>query len=200
MKTRAILFRLGLGAAAVALLIASKATLADNAKDVEEGLQKLHAANQLEINAGRVALQKGTSPQVKSFAQRMIDDHTKNDAELAQIAENKGIAITGKDFDRQVKSGQGELDRLQKGSGERFDRAYMDDMKRDHEKDLKALRKLTEKAEDPGVKSFLQQTDATVADHLEHAKSTLTALESRTANRHQLTSPGTAPTGAGVGE
>src|ERR1700748_1841588 len=46
-----------------------------------------------EVEMGRVALQKGTNEGVKSFGQRMVDDHSKGNEELKVIAAQKGMTV-----------------------------------------------------------------------------------------------------------
>jgi len=173
----------------------SVASAADsnNAQKLDEGLQKLHADNQAEISAARLALQKGTdSQEVTSFAHQMIDDHTNNDGQLTQLAQSKNLSLSGKGFDKETKSEQSNLRSLEKKSGNNFDRAYMRQMVKDHSKDEKSLRKLTNEAQDPQVKSFLEQTATTVAGHLQHAKTAMATLASRS-----MASPGTGASPAG---
>ena len=57
-------------------------------------------------------------------------------------------------------------DRLSKLSGAEFDRTYVDEMVKDHRKDVKEFQREAEKAKDPDVKSWASKTLPTLQDHL----------------------------------
>ena len=50
-------------------------------------------AGMAEVAHGQLAVQRASNQEVKNFAQRMIDDHTKANQELMQLAMNKGISL-----------------------------------------------------------------------------------------------------------
>ena len=45
---------------------------------------------------GKVAQQKASRSQTKLFGQRMIDDHTQNTTQLAQLAQSQGVTLDHK--------------------------------------------------------------------------------------------------------
>lgn len=99
----------------------------------------LHAAmsNMAEIQLGHMATKKAQHPDVKRFAQTMIDDHVKAQQQLADAAYGAGIRWPTKldETHRQIQQ------RLSKLSDEQFDREYMKAMvdgHRDVEKMLAA--------------------------------------------------------------
>ncbi len=120
-----------------------------------------------EVELGKLAAEKGQSQDVKKFGQRMIDDHSKANDQLKQLAESKGVTLPAK-LDAKD---QATKDRLEKLSGEQFDRAYMNDMVKDHSKDVAEFKKESTTAKDPEVKSFASQTLPTLEDHLKEARS-----------------------------
>ena len=133
-----------------------------------------------EVELGRLAAQKAQSPDVKQFAQRMVDDHSKANDQLKPIAQQKGIEVpaqlTGKH--------KSEYDRLSKLSGAQFDRAYMQLMLQDHRKDVSDFRKESASGKDPDVKQFASQALPTLEDHLKMAQSTDAAVKgSKSASR-----------------
>ena len=69
-------------------------------------------------------------------------------------------------------------DRLSKLSGAEFDRTYVDEMVKDHRKDVKEFQREADKAKDPDVKSWASKTLPTLQDHLTNAKSAQTAAKS----------------------
>ncbi len=74
-----------------------------------------------QIEIGRVALQKSTNPDIKSFAQRMIDDHT-----TAADALKTAVAGQAMDWPAQLDDEHGEIvDELTKKQGEEFDRELL---------------------------------------------------------------------------
>jgi putative membrane protein len=114
-----------------------------------------------------VAQEKAASPDVKQFGERMVSDHTKAADQLKQVAEKEGVTLpdelNAKDAATQA--------RLEKLSGEAFDRAYMRDMVKDHTQDVAEFRNEDKNGKDPNVKDFASQTVPTLEDHLKEAKS-----------------------------
>ena len=94
-------------------------------------------ANMAEIQLGHMATKKAQHPDVKKFAQTMIDDHVKAQQQLADAAYGAGIRWPTKldETHRQIQQ------RLSKLSDQQFDREYMKAMidgHRDVEKMLAA--------------------------------------------------------------
>src|SRR5271155_1390359 len=46
-----------------------------------------------EVQLGQLTLQKSNNDQVKQFAQRMIDDHTKLNEEMKPVAQQLGVSV-----------------------------------------------------------------------------------------------------------
>jgi putative membrane protein len=120
-----------------------------------------------EVQLGQLAVKNAKSPDVKNFGQRMIDDHTRANNELKQLAASKGITLPA-DLDAKHKE---TVDRLSKLTGEQFDKAYMKDMVEDHTKDVADFRKEASEAGNPDVKAFAAKTLPTLEEHLNLAKS-----------------------------
>jgi putative membrane protein len=120
-----------------------------------------------EVQLGQLATEKASAANVKEFAQRMVDDHTKANDELKQIASRKGIALSStlSSKDRKTK------ERLAKLSGADFDRAYMKLMVKDHEKDVSDFRTESTSGQDPVIRKFAAQTLPTLQAHLKEAQS-----------------------------
>jgi putative membrane protein len=121
-----------------------------------------------EVQMGNLALQKASNADVKAFGQRMVTDHSKANAELAQLATTKGLALptelTGEHKEM--------FDHLSSLSGAEFDKQYMKHMVEDHEKDVAAFDKASTSATDADVKGWAGKTLPTLQQHLEQAKST----------------------------
>ena len=119
-----------------------------------------------EVELGQLAAQKASSEEVKKFGQRMVDDHTKANEQLKQVAAEKNIDVP-QQLDAKDKATKARLEKL---SGEQFDRAYMKYMVRDHQKDVAEFERESKIAKDPAIKNFAQQTLPTLKDHLKEAE------------------------------
>src|SRR5512133_2040153 len=82
-------------------------------------VKKAAQGGMAEVELGKLATQKASSEDVKKFGQRMVDDHTKANDQLKQVAEQQHIDIPTQPNakDKATKA------RLEKLSGEQFDRA-----------------------------------------------------------------------------
>ena len=119
-----------------------------------------------EVELGKLATEKASSEDVKKFGQRMVDDHTKANDELKQVASEKGITLP------QHLSAKDQMtkEHLSKLSGEQFDKAYMSDMVKDHTQDVADFQKEANSGTDSAVKDFASKTLPTLQDHLREAK------------------------------
>jgi putative membrane protein len=125
-----------------------------------------------EVELGKLAQDKAASPEVKNFAKRMVDDHTKANDELQTLAKNKNISLPT-DLDAKDKALR---DRLSKLSGAAFDRAYMNAMVSDHRKVVAEFKRESTAGKDPEVKAFASKTLPTIEEHLKLAQDTTRAV------------------------
>jgi putative membrane protein len=119
-----------------------------------------------EVELGKLAQQKASSDAVKQFGQKMVDDHTKANDELKQVASKEGIQIP----DSLDSKHQARVDKLGKLSGTAFDRAYVKDQLKDHQEDVRKFESEAQAGTDPGVKDFAAKTLPTLQEHLRMAK------------------------------
>ncbi len=136
-------------------------------------VEKAAMGGMVEVELGNLAQQKGASDQVKQFGKRMVDDHSKANDELKQIASSKDITLpTALD-----KKHQGDVDKFSKLSGAQFDKAYMSHMVDDHKHDVSDFRKESKSGKDADVKEFASKTLPTLEEHLKLAESTNAAVK-----------------------
>lgn len=119
-----------------------------------------------EIELSKLALTRATRPDVKVFAQRMVDDHTKAGAELALLASSKGLTVP----DDPAPTDRATLDQPEKLSGEEYDRKYLTQMIADHERAVDAFDEFEEKALDPALRAWAAKTLTTIREHLDLAR------------------------------
>ncbi len=126
---------------------------------------KVAVAGMTEIDASRLALEKSKDESVRTFAQRMIDDHTKAGDALKAAASKEGITIPS-ELDAQHKE---TIDKLREVSDAQFDAAYKTQMVKDH-KDAVALLKGEASASPSAVQEFASNTLPTIETHLKLAE------------------------------
>ena len=124
-------------------------------------MKKAAKGGTMEVTMGRLAEQNGQSDDVKSFGKRMVTDHTKANEELKSIAAQKGVKLPSKEPSEKWSS----------------DKAYMDMMVKDHEKDLAEFQEEASTGTDPDVKKFAEDTAKVVQEHLDLAKQTQSKLQ-----------------------
>src|SRR5262249_14530131 len=117
-----------------------------------------------EVKMGELAEQHG-SDRVKTFARRMIDDHSKAERTLQTLASRKNLT-TPTDISITQKAGN-QL--LSTKSGDSFDKSYVSTMLKDHKNDIQAFEKEATSGTDPDVKAFAQKTLPTLQEHLRMA-------------------------------
>lgn len=143
---------------------------------LEQAAQNGHA----ELSASRLALTKSRNEQVRSFAQRMVDDHTKANEELKALA-------TSKNYQPPT-----EPSMLQKGkemlisglSDDSFDRRYISQMGVEaHEDNIELFDRASRDAQDVDVKAFATKALPQLRTHLEAARSLKTTLDASQTRR-----------------
>ena len=118
-----------------------------------------------EVHAAQLAAQRATHPEVKNFAQKLVDDHTKVNSELTSLASQKNVKIDmDDDKDRAYK-------RLNKKSGSEFDQEFVEHMIDEHEKDIKMFEKAASDAKDSEVRAFASKHLGDLREHLQMAQS-----------------------------
>ena len=114
-----------------------------------------------EVELGKLAQQNAQDPQVKQFGARMVQDHGKANSDLKTVAGGLGI-----DLPQQLDPKHAQLrDRLARLQGAAFDRAYMREMTKDHDADMKAFRREAQTSKDPDLQRFAQDTLNVVQQH-----------------------------------
>ncbi|HEV8657522.1 MAG TPA: DUF4142 domain-containing protein [Thermoanaerobaculia bacterium] len=121
-----------------------------------------------EVELGRMAAAKGASADVKTFGNRMLNDHSKANDELTQLATIKGLDMP---TDGGVEN-QKIAHALSKKSGKDFDKAYMNTMINDHQKDVNEFEKASTHAQDAEIRNWAAKTLPTLQEHLRMAKET----------------------------
>ena len=127
----------------------------------------------LEVQLGKLAKTKATSPQVLEFASMMVDDHSAANKELMDLAGKKVITLPAI-LDNKTQKEYNDFEKMGKKD---FDKAYMDYMVKDHKEDIDEFKKEAENGKDAELKAFANKTIPVLQHHLEMAENANNALK-----------------------
>ncbi len=133
----------------------------------EKALKDMAQANINEVAAGKLALSKAESSDVKAFAQKMVDDHGSALTKVQAVAEKKGVTLpTEPDAKHKAMA-----DKLEKASGAEFDKMYMENAgTKDHEMVLSKLKSDAKNIKDADVMALADAHTPVVEQHLKSAE------------------------------
>lgn len=129
-------------------------------------VEKAMQGSLAEVQLGQLTLQKSNNEQVKQFAQRMIDDHTKLNEQMKPVAQQVGVSVP----EKVSKKDRSTMAKLQALSGSDYDQAYIRDMVKDHKQDLSEFQSEASSGQDPAVKDAAAQGSKVIAQHLQLAQ------------------------------
>lgn len=159
---------------AVALTAGSTFALAD--VDAEDFVEEASAKNISEIEAGKLALDKSTYPAVRTFAQKMINDHSANNTELRSLATRKKVELA----DDAALTSKAKAALLKQRDGESFDVAYANNQVSAH-RDAIEFYKEAAKSKDADVRTFAVAALPKLQHHLEAAEALVSDLAKNSA-------------------
>ena len=156
-----------MGASGAGQAAAGAATGAKLSASDEKILKDMAMADMAEVEGGKLAQSKSQNADVKAFAQQMIDDHTSNLNDVKALAQARGVTLpTEPDAKHKAMAAK-----LEKMSGDAFDKAYMKDAGvQDHKTVHAKLMAAAKKAKDPELKALVEKTEPVVAQHLKSAE------------------------------
>jgi putative membrane protein len=129
-------------------------------------------ANQVDIDAGKLAKAHTHDKEVKAFAQQMITDHTAVNEQAVALATKLKVTPESNPTSESLKKGGDEnLANLKKLKGKAFDKTYVDHEVAYHQQVLDAIDKvLVPSAKNAELKGLIEKVRPAIAAHLEHAK------------------------------
>jgi putative membrane protein len=131
-----------------------------------EFIKKAAIGGTAEVELGTLATQRAARPAVRDFGAKMVKDHGAANAELATLAKAKGVDVpTTLDAEHQA-----IRDRLMALQGPDFDRAYMQEMVKDHTQDVAEFEKASQTASDAELRGWAAAKLPTLREHLALAR------------------------------
>ena len=131
------------------------------------------AADQIDIDYGKIALQKSKDAKVREFAQRMVTDHSAVQKSVIELAGKLGVKAEDSQTSTGLKSGAADITKkLRTLKGKEFDKFYIDNEVSYHKTVTDAVDAvLIPSAQNSELKSALQGAQPLFLKHLEHARS-----------------------------
>lgn len=136
-----------------------------------QAMARLHHGNTMEVDMGKLGTERARSPEVKSFAARMVRDHKKADDKLMALARKHGLTLAAPaprdDAEkRQMDEQSAAMNKLRQLEGEEFDREFMTAMVKDHERTLQLVSDSRAQAKDPALLALLKSVQPVIQKHL----------------------------------
>jgi putative membrane protein len=126
---------------------------------------KAAAGGMMEVEFGKLAQQKG-SQKVKEFGAMMVKHHGEMNEKLKKVAAAKNITLPA-EISSEAKT---KWDDLNKKSGKDFDKAYVDLMVDDHQKDLDFFKDNAENQPDADLRALAKEGVPVIQTHLNAVK------------------------------
>lgn len=166
---------------ALVALLASAAFSAAHAQSGPTDPQIAHivvTANQVDIEAGKLAEKHAASKDVRQFGKQMVADHTSVNRSATELVRKLHVKPQANDTSASLKKGGDEnMAKLKKLKGKAFDKAYVDNEVTYHQAVIDAVDKtLIPSAKNADLKALLEKVRPTLEQHLEHAKQLQTQL------------------------
>jgi putative membrane protein len=130
-----------------------------------EFVQEMFSGGRMEMLLGNLAKNKAEGDEVRQFAEMMVQDHSKANADLSSAIQETGGSF-GKGL---LEKHQKKIDELSGGTDD-FDKQYMNMMVKDHEEDIKKLEEASKKVKDERLRMWVTSNLPTLQMHLEEAK------------------------------
>ncbi len=129
-------------------------------------------ANQVDVDAGKLATTKGSSPEVKKFGQQMVTDHTGVNKQATALVTKLKVTPEDNSTSQSLKAdGDKNLANLRTLNGAAFDKAYIDNEVTYHQAVIDAMdHTLVPSAQNAELKALLLKVRPAFVSHLEHAK------------------------------
>lgn len=117
----------------------------------------------LEVELGRLAVQRGSSASVKQYGQEMVEEHTRANQELMQLAMQNQVELPTE----MTTQNTALMERLSGLSGRSFDTAYKQAMIESHNQAIALFQAQSQQGQDPELKAWATQKLPNLQAHLQ---------------------------------
>ena len=151
--------------ATLLMTLVAGAALAAPPATGEGMLNKLAQGGMTEVEAGKLAQTKATSPGVKEFAEMMVKDHSAANEKVKSVAAARNLTLPKTPSEAQ----QDTIKTLHAKDGAQFDQAYLAAQVKAHEETIAMLKSEIASGQDAETKSLARELLPTVEKHLKEA-------------------------------
>jgi predicted outer membrane protein len=146
---------------------AASSAAAQGQVNAEQFVREAAVSDMFEIQSSQLAEQKSQDQQIKQFAQRMIQDHTKAGNELKSAAQEAKVQVPNA-LDQEQKE---NLQQLQQANGRQFDHLYAQVQLQGHQKAVDLFQNYARDGDNPHLKQFAENTLPVLQQHLQMVQS-----------------------------
>lgn len=119
-----------------------------------------------EIEMCELALEKTSNDEIKMFSQQMLDEHNRMGQQIGRLASKKKLDLP-KELMPEHRTA---IDEMAKLSGIEFDRRFMDENVKEHEKDVQLFQDCADKEDDAEIRDLAEKGAQMFGQHLSMAK------------------------------
>ncbi|MGL5065687.1 MAG: DUF4142 domain-containing protein [Microcoleus sp.] len=124
-------------------------------------------SNMLEIELGKLAVQRGASDAVKQHGQQMVEEHSQANQELMQLAQQKNVELSPTEMSEMSQRSTALMQRLSGLSGASFDAAYKQAMLESHNQAIALFQNQSRQGQDPELKAWAAKMLPNLQAHLQ---------------------------------
>ena len=139
----------------------------DSTASLVDIFAKLHHSNMMEIEMGKLAMEKGQSEKVRRFGERIMRDHQMADRKLMAYADRHNIPLNKAETltPVEIAAHRNMSSRLQNASVSEFDRVFLETMSSAHAKDVNELTSAIDRLDDRSAQNFLRKVRPILGQH-----------------------------------
>ncbi|MBA2961605.1 MULTISPECIES: DUF4142 domain-containing protein [Ramlibacter] len=135
--------------------------------DDRKFIQRAAGSGMYEVQVAQLATTRAKDPDVKAFADMLVDQHTKANDELTMLANAKGVELPA----APPHAMRRDVEQMGKKKADEFDKDFIRTVGiQDHEKDIKDFEKASKDVKDPELKAWVTRTLPTLKEHLAQAR------------------------------
>lgn len=142
---------------------------AEPALAAQEFVTAIAGSDMYEIESGKLAQEKATAADLKSFGEMLVTDHTKSTTQLKAAAAEASPPLTVPAT--MPPDLQAKIDALRAASGAEFDRLFVEQQIEGHRKALDMLRAYASSGDQQPLRDFASTAQGVVEGHLNQISS-----------------------------